>query len=320
MRYLISGGLGFIGSHLVRELVEDGNEVSVIDDLSSGAANVKNLGSVQEQVKITIDTVTHYEVVKKLASDADVIFHLATQCLVKGMDDPMLMHQVNDIGTFNVCMAAKESGSKIVYIGTSEEYGNQHKFPIKETAQLKPISLYALTKVVGENYVKFFHETYDVPAVLIRPFNVFGPLQREDLNMERMMQGFNAYAGVITSFIKRNEAGLPPVIFGDGRQSRDFTYVTDAVDGMILLSKLENCEVVNLGYGEDFSVLDLVDMTGDIFGVHRVPIFGVPRINDISRLLPDISVARTYGFSPKVPFKIGLKCYIEWYNDVRRKS
>lgn len=320
MRCLVTGGLGFIGSHLVRKLVEEGNEVSVIDDLSSGAANVENLGSIKNQVKITIDTITNYDVMKKLTLNTDVIFHLATQCLVKGMDDPMLMHQVNGVGTFNVCMVAKENKNKIVYVGTSEEYGIQHKFPIKETAQLKPISLYALTKVVGEKYVKFFHETYGVSAVLIRPFNVFGPLQREDLNMERMMQGFNAYAGVITSFIKRNEAGLPPVIFGDGRQSRDFTYVTDAVDGIMLLSKLKDCETVNLGYGEDFSILDLVDMTGDIFGVKRQPIFGVPRINDISRLLPDISLAKTYGYKPKVPFKTGLKRYIDWYNDVRSHS
>lgn len=318
-RYLVTGGLGFIGSHLVRQLVEMGHEVSVIDDLSSGAANVENLGSLREKVDIDIDTVAHYGRVETLASNTDVIFHLATQCLVKGMDDPASMHETNDVGTFNICMAAKEHGCKIVYVGTSEEYGTQHRFPIKETAILRPQSLYALTKIIGEQYVKFFHETYDVPAVLLRPFNIFGPLQREDLDMERMMKGFNAYAGVITSFIKRWEQGLPPVIFGDGFQSRDFTYVTDAVEGIILLgSKLENCEVVNLGTGVDYSVLEIAKLIGKIWGKSYEPQFAPPRLNDIRRLLPDISLARSMGYSPKVDFETGLRRYVDWYNSYRR--
>ena len=311
--YLCTGGIGFIGSHLVRKLVEEGHEVSVIDDLSSGSADVKNLSSVQDQVKVVIGSVANYELVKSLASDVDVIFHLATQCLVMGMDDPALLHQANDVGTFNICLAAKECGNKIVYIGTSEEYGNQDKFPIKEDAPLRPNSLYALTKVIGENYVKFFHETYGVPAVIIRPFNAFGPLQREDLNMERLMKGFNAYAGVITAFIKRFEKKEPPVIFGDGHQSRDFSYVTDTVDGMILLSKLKNCEVVNLGYGKDYSVLDLVDLMQDIWGQNHEPVYGPLRFNDIRRLLADNSLARSYGYNPKISFEVGLKRYVSWW-------
>lgn len=313
MKALVTGGLGFIGSHLVRELVEQGNEVSVIDDLSSGAADVNNLGSLKEDVEITIDTIANESVVNSLAKGVDVIYHLATQCLVKGMDDPKIMHQTNDVGTFNICMSAKEHKNKIVYVGTSEEYGIQHKFPINESAPLRPNSLYALTKVIGENYVKFFYETYNVSAVIVRPFNTFGPLQREDLDLARLMMGYNAYAGVITSFIKKWERNEPPIIFGDGLQSRDFTYVTDTVDGIILLSQLESCEVVNLGSGEDYSILQIVKMMGDIWNKSYEPIFCPPRFNDLKRLVADNSLAKRYGYSPKVSFKEGLKRYVNWY-------
>ena len=320
MKYLVTGGIGFIGSHLVRQLVVDGHDVSVIDDMSSGAADPKNLGDLQDEVNIVIDTITNYPVLKRMASDVDVIFHLATQCLVLGMDDPPKLHQANDVGTFNVCMAAKECNNKIVYVGTSEEYGDQDIFPIKEDAPFRPNSLYALTKVIGESYIRFFHETYEVPAVIIRPFNTFGPLQREDLNEERLMAGFNAYAGVITAFIKRFEKNLPPVIFGTGEQSRDFTYVSDTVDGLVLLSKLKDCEVVNLGYGVDYSVLELVDLMNEIWGDHHIPEFGMPRFNDIKRLLADISLAKSYGYEPKISFKEGLKKYVEWYQSVSHRK
>lgn len=314
MKALVTGGLGFIGSHLVRKLVDSFDDVRVIDDLSSGAANINNLGSVKEQVAICIDTIVNYKRLNEMAKGVDVIFHLATQCLVKGMDDPVLMHQTNDIGSFNVCMTAKENKSKVVYISTSEVYGEQRRFPIKETASLHPKSLYALTKIVGENYLKFFHDTYGVKGAIIRPFNTFGPLQREDLDMARMLQGYNAYAGVITSFIKRYEKELPPIIFGDGRQSRDFTYVTDTVDGILLLAeKLDNCETVNLGLGKDYTIREIASLMNDIWNKDYEPIFGIPRINDISRLLPDITLAQSYGYKPKVKFEDGLRRYVDWY-------
>ena len=320
-KYCVTGGLGFIGSHLVIKLVEQGNEVVVIDDLSSGSADLKNLASVKDKVEIVVGTIANYPLLNHLATGVDTIFHLATQCLVMGMDNPAVLHEANAVGTFNVCLAAKENNCKIAFISTSEVYGNQETFPINEHAPLKPISLYALTKVIGENYTKFFHETYDVPAVIIRPYNTFGPLQREDLNMERLMKGFNAYAGVITSFIKRFEKGETPVIFGDGYQSRDFSYVSDIVDGMILLSKLSNCEVVNLGSGTDISVTDLAYLLEDVWGAeHNHPIYGTPRINDIKRLLADISLARKYGYTPKVSLKEGLEKYVEWYKGVRNRA
>jgi UDP-glucose 4-epimerase len=314
MKYLITGGSGFIGSHLVTKLVREGHEVRVLDDLSSG--DVRNLDVVKHLITFKVGSVSHLPTVQYLSKNVDVVFHLATQCLMMGMDNPGFLHEVNDVGTFNVCLAAKENNFKIVYIGTSEEYGIQETFPIKEDAPLKPESLYALTKIVGEHYVKFFQDTYNVPAVIIRPFNTFGPLQREDLDMERLMKGFNAYSGVITSFVKRLEKKESPVIFGDGCQSRDFTYVSDIVDGMILLSKLEHCETVNIGYGRDVSVLELNSLLQNMWfkGTERLPIIFAPaRIRDIRRLLPDITLAKSYGYEPKVTPEEGLRKYVEWW-------
>lgn len=322
MNVLVTGGAGFIGSHLVGKLCRNGHHVIVLDDLSSGDLHNLDEVKVLGALRFKKGTVCNLPLVKRLSHGVDVIFHLATQCLVVGVDNPPFLHQVNDVGTFNVCMAAKENNCKIVYVGTSEEYGPQEKFPIKEDIPLNPQSLYAVTKVVGEHFVKFFHEIYALPAVIIRPFNTFGPLQREDLDVERLMKGFNAYAGVITSFIKRFQANEPPVIFGDGHQRRDFSYVTDIVEGLLLLSKLENCEIVNLGSGSDISVLELAHLLAKIWkgsDEELDPIFADPRPRDLKKLLADISLAKSYGYQPKVSFEEGLNSYVEWWKRVSHR-
>ena len=314
MQVLVTGGAGFIGSHLVVKLVREGHEVRVLDDLSSG--DVRNLDAVKHLITFKVGSISHLPTVQYMTRNIDMVFHLATQCLMVGIDNPGFLHEVNDVGTFNICLTAKENNYKIVYIGTSEEYGIQKAFPIKETAPMNPQSLYALTKIMGEQYIKFFHETYNVPAVIIRPFNTFGPLQREDLDMERLMKGFNAYSGVITSFVKRLEKNESPVIFGDGTQSRDFTFVSDIVDGMVLLSKLENCETINIGFGKDISILKLNSVLQKIWFGESEPlpvIFAPARIKDIRKLQADIALAKSYGYEPKVTVEEGLKKYVEWW-------
>lgn len=303
---LVIGGAGFIGSHLVERLLNENYGVTVLDDFSAGKH--ENLKAVKNSVQIVEASVENLELVRHFVSLSDIIFHLATQCLVKGLEDPQLMHEVNDVGTYNICLAAKEYNKKIVYVSSSEAYGRQTTFPIKEDAIMNPISIYGLTKLIGEHYVSFFHTIYGVPAVIIRPFNTFGPRQRED-----------NYAGVITAFMQRVMNRLPPIIHGDGKQRRDFTYISDIVDGILLLSKLENGEVVNIGSGKEVSVLHMARLIYNLWNVDTLEEpeepkleFVKPRPNDIYRLLADISTAKNYGYSPKVSFEEGITRYVDW--------
>jgi UDP-glucose 4-epimerase len=311
MNVLVTGGAGFIGSHLVEKLLGRGDKVTVLDDFSAG--QLENIDEIRYEIGIGVGSVADRSFVRRCCRNKDVIFHLATQCLVKGNEDPLLIHEVNDIGTYNICIAAKENNCKIVYIGTSEEYGPQRKYPIKETAPMNPVSLYGLTKFIGERYVRFYHEIYDVPAVIIRPFNTFGPRQRED-----------AYAGVITSFLKCVIANLPLTINGDGKQTRDFTYISDTVDGVLLLSKLKDGEIINLGSGQEVSINTLAKLMPIALGYD--PSINYPiehreaRVNDLRRLRANISQARKYGYKPKISLTEGLRKYVEWYKGNRDRK
>lgn len=316
MKCLISGGCGFLGSHLAEKLVERGNKIVILDDFSSGSMdNVKGIAN-DGNVAVIEGSILDRNLVLDLTRDADTIFHLATHCLVKGLEDPQQMHEVNDIGTFNLLLAAKQHGSKFVFISTSEVYGPQETFPIKETNPLNPVSIYGQTKAVAEQYVRFFNKIYGVPAVIIRAFNTYGPRQRED-----------GYAGVITSFAKKIKEGKPPVIFGDGKQTRDFSYVTDIVDGILLLSNYcmggpnnrEGCkQTFNLGSGHETSVLEIAKMIYEAMGVEpQEPAFAEPRINDIRRLQADAYWAGWLGYDPKVNLEDGIKLYVDWFMQKR---
>lgn len=302
MKILVVGGAGFIGSHLVERLVKERNEVSVIDNLSSGRTS--NLTNVIEKIYFYPETILNYGALKYLTRKTDIVYHLATQCLVKGLEDPWAMHEVNDIGTFNILKAAKENGNKVVFISTSEVYGLQTDFPMKETVTLNPVSIYGQTKAVAEEYVRFFNKVYEVEAVIIRPFNTFGPRQRED-----------GYAGVITSFMKKIKSEEPPIIHGDGQQTRDFSYVSDIVDGILLLSRLSSGETVNLGSGKETSILKLAELIEETMNKDWTTgcILEEPRFNDLRRLQADTSIAKKLGYEPKVTLEEGLKKYIEWW-------
>jgi len=300
MKALATGGSGFIGSNLVEALVRRGDEVTVLDDFSAG--KMSNLEAVIDRVNVVRGSVTDLELLRKLTSETDIIFHLAVQCLMVCNENPILAHEVNDKGTFNVCQAAKEKNNKLIYISTSEIYGTSQYTPMDEKHPTNPQSLYGLTKLVGEQYVQLFNRLYGVPAVIIRPFNVYGPNHRED-----------NYAAVITAFIKRLEHGEPPIIEGTGEQSRDFTYVSDTVDGILQLSKLNNAEIVNIGSGKSTTIKDLALALMNIYGMKPSTLkYASARPNDVFKLEADCSLAHKYGYRPKILLENGLRLYVEW--------
>jgi UDP-glucose 4-epimerase len=288
-------------------LLENGDKVIVLDDFSVGKLSNLNIISPynpesNENLTVVSGSVLDLNLLYSLAMQVDVIYHLAVQCLVKCNEDFKLGHETNDTGTFNVCLAAKKFNIKIVYISSSEIYGTAQCSPMNESHPTAPQSIYGLTKLVGEQYVSMFNKYHGVPAVIIRPFNAYGPNHRGD-----------QYAAVLTNFIKCALQRKPLVIHGDGEQSRDLTFVSDTVQGIICLSKLSHGEIVNIGSGESVTINDLAKITSTVAGQPLTVIHEAARINDVFKLEADITLARKYGYNPKVILREGIKLYFEWY-------
>lgn len=305
MRVLVTGGAGFIGSNLVKALADCGDDVTVIDDFSVGRmehlANALKDITLPQRPKVISGSVCNLELMRKLISNTDTVFHLAVQCLVACNYNPVLAQEVNVGGTFNVCLAASEAHVKVVYVSSSEVYGTCRISPMAENHPTEPQSIYGLSKLMSEQYVIFFNKYHNLPAVIIRPFNAYGPNHRND-----------QYAAVITSFINRLEKGEPLIIEGTGEQSRDFTYISDTVDGILLLSTLENAEAINVGNGNATTIKDLAATLFRIYNTKENIIFTEPRINNVFKLESDIKLGNSYGYKPKVSLEEGLKKYIKW--------
>jgi len=300
MRYLVTGGAGFIGSNLIKTLVYRGDEVTVLDDFSVGKKEY--LEDSLDNIEVVEGSVCDFDLMRNLISKTDMVFHLAVKCLVACNDNPVMAHEVNVGGTFNVCLAAHEAHAKVVYVSSSEVYGTCKYSPMTENHPTEPQSIYGLSKLIGEEYVKHFNKYYGVPAVIIRPFNTYGPNHRDD-----------QYSAVITAFIRRMENGESPIIEGTGEQSRDFTYISDTVEGIVLLSKLEHGETVNIGSGKAISIKELAATLMRIYGVENKPIFTDARPNDVFKLEADIGRAKAYGYEPKVSLEEGLRKYVAWW-------
>ena len=308
MRYIVTGGAGFIGSNLAARLARDDHDVVIIDDLSTGRhENVEYLASLP-QVTFIEGSVTDLSLLIGACAGADGIFHQAAIASVpRSVKDPLETNAVNVGGTVNVLWAAKECGvPAVVAASTSAIYGDDPVFPKPETMAPTPLSPYAASKLAGEYYGKVFSDLYGIRTTFLRYFNVFGP--RQDPNSE--------YAAVIPKFITRLLDGKPPIIYGDGEQTRDFIFVADVVQANITAMESGASGVFNIAGGRRISLNELAGNLSAITGIHHRPIYEPPRTGDVRDSLADISRAReTFGFSPTYSLDEGLRETAAWFQD-----
>lgn len=307
-RVLVTGGAGFIGSHLVDRLVEADNEVVLVDDFSFGKE--ENIAHHREngQVRIEKMDICDAEKMMHLARGVDIVFHLAVFCLRNSLHDPIRSHEVNGTGSLHVCQAALENGiERLVYVSSAEVYGTGLYFPIDENHPFLPTNVYGAAKAAGELYARSYWKTYGLPMVIVRLFNTYGP--REHCEGRR--------AEVIPRFVMRTLAGEPPVIFGTGQQTRDFTYVDDIVRGIMMAAECDEAvgDSINLARGQDVSVATICELIlRKLDRLDLEPVYleeGRPA--DIDRMQADVSKAqKLLGFSAGIGIEEGLDRYIEW--------
>ncbi|RMF06657.1 SDR family oxidoreductase [Candidatus Woesearchaeota archaeon] len=304
-KIIITGGAGFIGSNLARELCKD-NKVTVIDNFSTGRK--ENLKGIESKIRIVKGSITNLKLLRREFKGADYVLHQAALCSVpRSVKEPEKTNRVNVEGTLKVLLAARDSGVKrVVYAASSSAYGNTPTLPKHEGMKPEPLSPYAVSKLAGEHYMRAFYEVYGLETISLRYFNIFGPHQ--DPNSQ--------YSAVIPLFIKALLRGKKPTIYGDGKQSRDFTYVENVVNANILACKARKTkgEVVNIACGERITLLELVRELNRELGTSIKPAFGPERAGDVKHSLADITLAKKLiGYEPVVKVKEGLKRTIEFY-------
>ena len=304
--YLVTGGAGFIGSNLVDELLRRGHRVRVLDNLSTGRP--ENLAAVRERIDFFNADICNLETIRPCFAGVDYVLHLAALPSVpRSVADPISANRVNIEGTLNVLLAAREAGVKrVVFAASSAAYGDNPILPRVESHEPRPMSPYALTKVAGEYYCQIFTRLYGVEAVALRYFNIFGPRQNPH----------SPYTGVLSKFITAYIKGTTPIIFGDGEQSRDFTYIDNVVDATLRACIAPDApgKVINVGVGGRFTLNQTIALLDQIFGKQVTPRYDPPRSGDVLHSQADISLARqVLGYEPKVPYEQGLKKTVEWY-------
>jgi UDP-glucose 4-epimerase len=304
-RYVVTGGAGFIGSTLVRTLLPHGS-VSVIDNLLTG--HERNLAEVCKDIQFHRVDIREAAALPPLLKGADTVFHLAAiPSVPRSIDDPEPSHQVNIDGTFNVYRAAAQAGvRRVVYAASSSAYGDTPTLPKTESMTPRPKSPYALQKLVGEYYASVFHGCFGLETVALRFFNVYGP--RQDPS--------SPYSGVLSLFMKHLLARTAPTIFGDGEQTRDFTYVEDVAALCLKASEAPGVagRMFNAGNGGRFSLNFVWKTLQDIEGVQIEPKFGPPRPGDVRDSMADTASAKeALGHAPRFSIEEGLKRTLEWY-------
>jgi len=312
-QYLVTGGAGFIGSHLTERLVRDGKKVRVLDNLSTGS--LTNLEHLSDRIEFIEGNLQDPQLMARAVKGVDIIFHEAALASVpRSVAKPVETHEACVTGTVVLLDEARKAGVKrVVYAGSSSAYGNQPVMPKHEGQVPQVLSPYAAAKLAGELYMEAFAHSYGIETVRLRYFNVFGP--RQDPN--------SPYSAVIPLFVTAVLEDRQPTIYGDGTQSRDFTYVGNVVHANILASEAPNVSgnVYNAACGGTLNLLDLLHVICDVLNKPFNPKFGPPRTGDVLHSWSDISAAqRDLGYEPKISLTDGLRTTIEWYADQHRRK
>ncbi|RKY09925.1 MAG: LPS biosynthesis protein WbpP [Planctomycetota bacterium] len=305
-RLLVTGGAGFIGSNICRRLVSEGCFVRVIDNLSTG--RLRNLDGIIDKIEFIQADMGDGGVACKAMDGIDVVLHQgAVPSVPKSVEDPATTHKHCVDATFNLLMAARDAGIKrFVYAASSSAYGESPTLPKVETMQAAPLSPYAVAKLVGEYYCKVFYAVYGLETVSLRYFNVFGPHQDPT----------SQYAAAISAFVSAILKDTPPTVYGDGQQSRDFTYVDNVVAANVMAAQAEatHGEVINIACGEQITINAVIEHINRCVGKRVKPLYAPARPGDVKHSLADISLAeKVIGYKPVVQFAEGLEKAIEWY-------
>ena len=305
-RWLVTGGAGFIGSHLAHALLERGEWVRIADDLSTGKP--ANLAVLDGRAEVLTGDLADSGFAAQAVDGIDIVLHQAAiPSVPRSVADPLTSHRANVDATVAVLVAAKDAGvGRVVYAASSSAYGDTPVLPKREDMPTNPLSPYALQKLVGEQYLQMFTRLYGLDTVSTRYFNVFGP--RQDPS--------SPYSGVIALFVTRLLAGQPPVITGDGEQTRDFTYIDNVVDGVLRAATAPDVSglVINVATGRQISINQLAQTLQQLLGCDVAAVHTEARAGDVRDSLADITLARRLlGYEPHVSFEEGLRRTVEWY-------
>jgi nucleoside-diphosphate-sugar epimerase len=306
--YLVTGGAGFIGSNICQELVKKGERVRILDDFSTGKR--ENIVEFKDSVELIEGDLRDREIVKRAMKGVDFVLHQgALPSVERSIKDPLTTTRVNVLGTLNVLLAAREAKVKrVVYASSSSVYGDTPTLPKKEAMKANPQSPYAVTKLIGEEYCRIYYSVHGLETVCLRYFNVFGP--RQDPGSQ--------YAAVIPKFITLMLQAKSPPIYGDGEQSRDFTFIYDVVEANLQACEAKEApgEVLNIACGKRITINELVERLNKILQTRIEPTYESPRKGDVRHSLADISQAReTLHYSPQIGFEQGLERTVQWFKD-----
>ena len=312
-KILITGGAGFIGSNLAKKLIDLNYSVKVIDNLSTG--NINNLDSIIDKIQFIKGDINDKELLNKEFQNIDyILHHAAIPSVPRSIDNPFLSNENNINGTLNVLWTAKNCNvKKLVYAASSSAYGNREEEYKKEDMKPQPLSPYAATKLAGEYYCKVFSHVYNLPTICLRYFNVFGPNQNPD----------SQYSAVIPKFIKAIINDESPIIYGDGTQKRDFTYVENNIEANLLAIEAKNItmgETINIACGKSYSLLDIVDIINKKLGKNIKPIFEEMKLGEVKDSLADLKKAKDLiNYEPVIEFEEGLNKTIDWFIENYKK-